>query len=328
MNETLTSKERRSDVDIAKAICIVLVVVGHYFPDGAPVWYSTFRDWIYSFHMPLFMFLSGFLYALSGKGKSYAAFLWKKVKRLLLPYVLVSVLIILIKMLGQNVMNLDLKNPIGPASFYRILLGPEAAVHLWFILALWWMFVVVRLSDGLEWHIALLAVGLALHYLPHFIPSLTYPHVFCLNYAAGFFVYFMLGAVISDLGWSFSSCRTVCPLAFVMLFAVNSLTGFAAGVSEYIGIAGMAGLAYFISRLPAGAVRPFAVVSEASYAIYLLHSVFIGFTVTAVRMTCPALLDADGRLFWAGALLITVISTVSCVLVKICLKKFTGILLR
>ena len=26
--------------DIAKALCIVLVVVGHYFPENSPVWYE------------------------------------------------------------------------------------------------------------------------------------------------------------------------------------------------------------------------------------------------------------------------------------------------
>ena len=26
-------------LDIAKAICIILVVVGHYMPDNSPMWY-------------------------------------------------------------------------------------------------------------------------------------------------------------------------------------------------------------------------------------------------------------------------------------------------
>ena len=41
--------------DIAKALCIVLVVVGHYFPENSPVWYECLNKLIYSFHMPLFM---------------------------------------------------------------------------------------------------------------------------------------------------------------------------------------------------------------------------------------------------------------------------------
>ena len=49
-------------LDIAKAICIILVVIGHYIPDNSPDWYVLMRTFIYSFHMPLFMFASGFIY--------------------------------------------------------------------------------------------------------------------------------------------------------------------------------------------------------------------------------------------------------------------------
>ena len=48
-------------LDIAKAICIILVVVGHYVPDNSPEWYKLMHDVIYTFHMPLFMFASGYI---------------------------------------------------------------------------------------------------------------------------------------------------------------------------------------------------------------------------------------------------------------------------
>lgn len=61
--------------DIAKALCIVLVVVGHYFPENSPVWYECLNKLIYSFHMPLFMFASGFIYMATKKeGESYSKF--------------------------------------------------------------------------------------------------------------------------------------------------------------------------------------------------------------------------------------------------------------
>lgn len=49
-------------LDIAKAICIILVVMGHYVPDNSPAWYVLVHDVIYTFHMPLFMFVSGYVY--------------------------------------------------------------------------------------------------------------------------------------------------------------------------------------------------------------------------------------------------------------------------
>lgn len=37
-------------IDIAKAICIILVVVGHYVPADSPSWYVALHDIIYLFH--------------------------------------------------------------------------------------------------------------------------------------------------------------------------------------------------------------------------------------------------------------------------------------
>lgn len=54
-------------LDIAKAICIILVVVGHYMPDNSPMWYVMLNKVIYTFHMPLFMFVSGYVYIATKK---------------------------------------------------------------------------------------------------------------------------------------------------------------------------------------------------------------------------------------------------------------------
>lgn len=70
-------------LDIAKAICIILVVVGHYMPDNSPMWYVMLNKVIYTFHMPLFMFVSGYVYIATKKDISYGSFLMKKVKRLM-----------------------------------------------------------------------------------------------------------------------------------------------------------------------------------------------------------------------------------------------------
>ena len=50
-------KQRIIFIDWLKAIGIFLVIVGHM-----PMGDNMLRNWIYSFHMPLFFFASGFLY--------------------------------------------------------------------------------------------------------------------------------------------------------------------------------------------------------------------------------------------------------------------------
>lgn len=55
-------RQRNYVIDFAKAIAIVLVVIGHWYPTTSPAWWIGIRDVIYSFHMPLFMAASGYIY--------------------------------------------------------------------------------------------------------------------------------------------------------------------------------------------------------------------------------------------------------------------------
>ncbi|HLC15852.1 MAG TPA: acyltransferase family protein, partial [Thermodesulfovibrionia bacterium] len=68
-------------VDALKAIGIFFVVFGHTVGIEARV-----RDYIFSFHMPLFFFISGFLLKKKHLEMPYVSFLIKKGKELLTPY--------------------------------------------------------------------------------------------------------------------------------------------------------------------------------------------------------------------------------------------------
>lgn len=69
-------------IDYSKAIGIILVIIGHC--------YSCFLvDWIYSFHMPLFFMLSGLTFSVRKSPKEFTV---SKIKSLLIPYLLYSVL--------------------------------------------------------------------------------------------------------------------------------------------------------------------------------------------------------------------------------------------
>lgn len=124
-------------LDIAKAICIILVVMGHYVPDNSPAWYVLVHDVIYTFHMPLFMFVSGYVYIATKKRSTYGDFLLKKVRRLMVPYLTTSVMVIVIKLLTQGSMSVD--NPVTIFSFVEMFYMPVAGYFLWFIWALWWI---------------------------------------------------------------------------------------------------------------------------------------------------------------------------------------------
>ncbi len=175
-------------IDIAKAICIILVVIGHYVPENSPEWYVAMHDIIYTFHMPLFMFASGYVYIATKKDVGYGGFLMKKIRRLMVPYLVTSVVVITIKLMTQGSMSVD--NPVTPVSYFRMFYLPEAGYFLWFIWALWWMFVIVPLFKTTTSRMLLFFVCLALHFVPLQLPS-----EFCLAQCKQMLVFFMFGVV-------------------------------------------------------------------------------------------------------------------------------------
>ena len=80
-------------IDIAKGIGIILVVLGHTLvPQVRETGFAGFLwIFIYNFHMPLFFFLSGYLFE---KGLSHytnkGKFILGKLQYLMLPYLIFS----------------------------------------------------------------------------------------------------------------------------------------------------------------------------------------------------------------------------------------------
>lgn len=70
-------------LDIAKGIGIILVYIGHCKIAGS----NHLFQWIYSFHMPLFFFISGLLF----KNEKFNSILRNKAIGLLIPYVIFSI---------------------------------------------------------------------------------------------------------------------------------------------------------------------------------------------------------------------------------------------
>lgn len=84
------------EIDVLFAIAVILVVFGHSFlypnyTEANPQWYKILRNYVYTFHMPLFFAISGFLVRHrsipSGYGYNYVESTKKRAIRLLLPYI-------------------------------------------------------------------------------------------------------------------------------------------------------------------------------------------------------------------------------------------------
>lgn len=84
--------KRLSWIDVLKGIGIIFVVLGHT--------HILFREYIYSFHMPLFFFISGYLFISNKYG--LVEFFKKKFKTILVPYIFLSFLSIIISFVVSN----------------------------------------------------------------------------------------------------------------------------------------------------------------------------------------------------------------------------------
>lgn len=133
------NKKHYASIDVARSIGIFLVIVGHSFPDASlqcgiqnEIW-RTIYHMIYSFHMPLFFFLSGFV---AGKYSKNVDECWyrtvKKFKRLMVPYFCWGIVYIPFRILLNRFASAEF----SVTRLWRILIGENPYSGLWFLYAL------------------------------------------------------------------------------------------------------------------------------------------------------------------------------------------------
>lgn len=111
---------RKYAADALKSILIILVVIGHIFISSAED--DPRKGIIYLFHMPVFLALSGYLFAAQRSVSSEALRAWR---RYLLPWIIATVAFFVLFQIAKG------KSPFGPR---EALLLPW--FHLWFVPAL------------------------------------------------------------------------------------------------------------------------------------------------------------------------------------------------
>jgi len=139
-------QERNAWVDYAKAIGIILVVYGHVargvFNAGLPMdqdEYLLVDSVIYSFHMPLFFFLSGLFFYDSLVKRGKAGLITNKVDTIIYPFIVWSLLQGLIEVVLSSYTNGD----VTLGQVFSLLWSPRA--QFWFLYALFLVFVVCSL---------------------------------------------------------------------------------------------------------------------------------------------------------------------------------------
>ena len=106
---TPAKKMRYAEIDTLKGIAILLVVLGHsiiFYPinlheNRVCNWIF---EWLSSVHMPLFFAVSGFCFSYKG---NYTGYLWKKVRRIGIPYLVFNLIDMFPRTLFPQFVNRD-----------------------------------------------------------------------------------------------------------------------------------------------------------------------------------------------------------------------------
>ena len=163
----MEKKQRLDYIDAAKAIAIILVIIGHCYWVGAV---PRLRNIIYSFHMPLFFVVSGFFI----KQLSIKEALTKYSKAYLWPYMVIGTLITVIDVIKtftnheswSSSLTIDLTRIVWGSNYEsNVLFGniPHIGAS-WFLLALFWgcffFTLLLKLKTRLQ-QIAVLLLGVS-----------------------------------------------------------------------------------------------------------------------------------------------------------------------
>lgn len=278
-----------------RAIAIFLVVFGHsiiiyssswglYISSNTSLFLDRLKDFINVIQMPLFFSLSGFLFLYTmSKSMTFFNFAVNKVKRLIVPYVIVGLFWLLpVRMLLKypGYENKKLSRII----FYEILLGADNG-HLWFLQTLFIifcaMFFTIRILQKFDEHkinpIVIYSIVLVALWLCHIvigriqiISVIKAPIENC--------VWFYLGFYINKFS---EQIKNLYKLRFLLFFISIATVLISIFVISWLKPLGALLFIFSIYLLvPNRTNKVIERISQDSFGIYLFHSplIYISFT--------------------------------------------------
>lgn len=188
----MSTKKRIDWVDVAKGICMILVIISHAEEHFIPGQMAKLKIPIYTFHMPLFFFISGYLFSMKS---SFKEFLKSRCKRILVPYFCLGGILILFDTYWNG------RNPFGDSWFHKdhflYLLGQlftqKRFWTLWFIACLFWL-------------------GILFYAIVRFVKSEKARAIVVAVLAIAGLVYYRLGG--GGIFWNIDVCFTVLPFFY------------------------------------------------------------------------------------------------------------------
>jgi len=285
--------KRITEIDIARGLAIILVVIGHLtlrsHPEGND-WYVILRENIYLFHMPFFMFLSGIIlgykYENLSSVKIYYQLVKEKFKRLIVPFFSFGFIILVGKKLFENILFVD-NLPKGSIldEGLKIVILPfgSSAAFLWFVYVLFFYYLLfslviykLKLKENEGKNKKFFALGL-LCIILHFIKATDY---FAINSILQYSFVFLLGIYVAEFIESFIKFAEKYKVIFLAIFSVSFLLPYLGTnytVSKMIiGILSIPAI-FSITRISFIYNSKILIfIGEKTFPIYLMNTIFIG----------------------------------------------------
>lgn len=278
------ASERLAAIDRAKGLGIALVVWGHLATSatlGLPTWFYISVTAIYSFHMPLFMYLSGFVFFLSKNHEKFwdapIRYSWKRFDRLIIPCLFFAIAIILGKYFVQA------KDPFHSFEYFTHTINDgfaktfenardNPALSLWYLIVLFVYSIAVPIVSRF---LAFPAISLCI--IGIVIWSFEFPEKYYIERIAQYFIFFAVGGVFATYRKRILPMLSAYYFPALILFALCCFltlgSEWALLISGLASIPALHGL--FIQKFW-GADRLFLFLGNNSMAIYLLNTIAIG----------------------------------------------------
>jgi len=276
---------REKDLDIAKGLGILLVVLGHIASVNSPVsteWYLDLKYFVYRFHMPFFMCLSGLVFFLISIDKiktlnDYFSFVKKRSYRLLLPFFIFGAVIIIGKFTVSQFMQVE-NIPddffTGVINiFWNVDKSPAGSIWYIFVLFIFCVFVPVLLKIPKN----NLFIMFGLSFLLYFIDLPPYLY---LKLSGEFLVFFIIGGVIALYYKEYTEKLDKYWIIWLMIFGISFITLYTEINEEntkfIIGCASISALHALCRKSFMLKSNFFSILGEYSFVIYLLNTICIG----------------------------------------------------
>lgn len=321
-----SAEKRNNWIDWAKAIGILLVVMGHSSYDNPTIYQA-----IFIIHMPLFFFISGYLFKLS---ESYRVLMIKIWSGLCIPYILynlISALYFTVYSIIYHYTKGVWPDILGYGAFYTIF-GIAPGIFngpTWFLLALIWCKILCTLFHSIRtrWILFLIPLLAAL-WMVQYLTGFKYP--FAIGCAITGMIWFEIGFLCKKyLHYNLPRYfwYVMVPICAITVFELMShmqgypnyvlarINGVLGLVTTGIALIGFMGLCMLLKNIHSHII---VVISKASIVIMCLHMLFY-----PVRAKLPYL-DGNNIMSFIGDIAVLLILTSAYPLISRYFPAFTG----